>query len=166
MTADLSAAVAALLDRNAQARAALRAAVEGLSDADRRASWPDGSCVHDAVAHLAAWEDGFAAALEMALRGDRPEVPGYEYGLEDATDRLNARLAPEFPTLSWEQVIARLDAADARHDAALRAVPGALPPERFEDGRSARRLAAAYRHFEEHTPQIVAWRAGTGRSNP
>lgn len=162
---DHAAAVAGLLERNARARAALRAAVAGLTDADRREAWPDGSSVHEAVAHLAAWEDGFAAALEAALRGERPEIPGYEYGVPDATDRLNARLAPAFPGLDWAEVMRRLDAADARHDAALRAVPSTLPPERFADGRSARRLAAAHRHFDDHVPQILEWRERTGRSS-
>lgn len=159
--------VASLLEGNARARAEFAEAIAGLSDEQRRERWfGEGGerwSLREIVAHLAAWEDGFAAALELAVRGERPQVPGYDSSLEDATDRFNDAVTDALGDVSWDGLLVRLDLGAERHDAALRSVPGAIPPDRFEDGRAARRLATASNHYEEHTPAILEWRAGRSR---
>ena len=158
--------VARLLEGNARARAEFARAIAGLSEGDRSDPWFDGWSLHEIVGHLAAWEDGFAAALDLAVRGERPQVPGYDSSLEDATDRFNEGVTAALAGVRWDGLLVRLELAAERHDAALRGVVGALPPDRFEEGRSARRLATASNHYEEHIPQILEWRERTGRSLP
>jgi hypothetical protein len=162
--------VADLLDGNARARAAFAEAIGGLSEAQRRERWygegDEWWSLYEIVAHLAAWEDGFAAALELAVQGERPQVPGYDSSLEDATDRFNAAVTDALAEVTWDGLLVRLDLGAERHDAAVRSVPGALPLDRFEEGRSARRLAVVFKHYEEHIPAILGWRAAAGRSTP
>ncbi|MFA7249650.1 MAG: DinB family protein [Dehalococcoidia bacterium] len=159
---DVERAVAALLEDNARARAELIEAIAGLSEQERRERWADGWSLYEIVAHIAAWQDGFAAALECAVRGERPQVPGFDSSLADATDRYNAIVAAAVTDVSWEDLLSRLETARARHEAAVRSVPAAIPADRFEDGRSARRLASSANHDREHIPEILAWRRRRG----
>ncbi len=162
----VAADAASLLEGNALARTEFARAIAGLSQADRSDPWLDGWSLHEIVGHLAAWEDGFAAALELAVAGERPQVPGYDSSVDDATDRFNEDVTAALAGVRWDGLLIRLELAAERHDAALRSVVGALTPERFEVGRSARRLATASNHYEEHIPQILEWRERTGRSLP
>ncbi len=157
--------VTSIIRGNTEARAAFAEALAGLSDAERRVRWFDGWSLHEIVAHIAAWEDGFAEALELAVRGERPQVPGFDSSLEDATDSFNADVVAALAGVSWDGLLIRLDLGASRHDAAVRSVVGALTPDRFEEGRSARRLATVAGHYNEHLPHIVEWRARAGRSN-
>ena len=159
---EVAQAVAALLEENAAARAELLDAIEGLSDDRRRERWFDDWSIYEMIAHLAAWQDGFATALEGAVRGERPQVPGYEPLLEDATDRYNANVAESVPGTTWEQMMVRLEAAREHHEAAVRSIVGRLTADRFQEGRSARRLASSARHDREHIPDILAWREREG----
>ena len=159
---EVARAVAVLLDENSRARAELLDAIEGLSDDRRCERWFDDWSIYEIIAHLAAWQDGFATALEGAVRGERPQVPGFDPLLEDATDRYNANVAESVPGTTWEQMMVRLDAARAHHEAAVRSVPDRIPADRFEEGRSTRRLASSANHDREHTPEILEWRAREG----
>ena len=158
--------VARLLERNARARAEFAQAIAGLPEERRRERWfgegDEWWSLYEIVAHLAAWEDGFAAALELGVRGERPQVPGYDSTLEDATDRFNATVTDALAEVTWDGLLVRLALGAERHDAALRSVVGALTADRFEEGRSARRLATASNHYEEHLPDILDWRRREG----
>ena len=66
--ATLARTVAAILEDNARTRAELLRALDGLPDERRREHWYGGWSLHEVLAHLAAWQDGFAAALELAVR--------------------------------------------------------------------------------------------------
>jgi hypothetical protein len=162
----LADAVASLLEGNAGARAEFGQAIAGLPEARRRERWygegDEWWSLYEIVAHLAAWEDGFAAALELAVLGERPQVPGYDSSLPDATDRFNATVTDALAEVSRDGLLVRLALGQERHDAAVRSVVGALTPDRFEEGRSARRLATASNHYEEHIPAILEWRRREG----
>ena len=112
------------------------------------------------LAHLIAWQDGYAAALEGIARGERPVVPGFEPGLDDAaaTDRFNVRAVEAAAGEPWATLLARLDAARERHQSAVRALAGRVEADRFVEGRTARRLASSAAHDDEHIPAILAWR--------
>lgn len=155
---EVALAVAAILDDNAQARAELLRALADLPDERRRERWLDGWSLYEILAHIVAWQDGFAHALELAVRGERPQVPGYDSALDDATDRFNAVVADAVPGATWEALMAQLEAAQRRHEAAVRSVVGAIPADRFAAGRSARRLASSAEHDREHIPEILEWR--------
>ena len=151
---------------NDRAHAAFAQAIAALPEERRRERWygegDEWWSLYEIVAHLAAWEDGFATALDLAVRGERPQVPGYDSSLEDATDRFNATVTYALADVTWNGLLVRLELAAEHHDAALRSVVGALTPDRFEAGRSARRLADAANHYDEHTPAILDWRRREG----
>ena len=156
--------IAPVLEANRATRAALLAAIDALPAARRDERAFDAWALHDVLAHLVAWQDGYAAALECIARGERPIVPGFEPGLDDAaaTDRFNARAVEAAAGESWDVLLARLDAARERHERAVRALAGRLDAERFVEGRTARRLASSAAHDEEHIPAILAWRQREG----
>ena len=151
-----------MLEENARTRAAFLAALDGVPESRIPDRWFDGWSLREIVAHVAAWEDGFATALELATRGERPVVSGFDSSEEDATNRFNARTAAAIGDTSWADLRARLDAAAVHHDAVLSTVPAHLGGDKFEERRSARRLANAANHYEEHTPAILAWREREG----
>ena len=73
--------VAAMLEENARTRAAFLAALDGVPESRIPDRWFDGWSLREIVAHVAAWEDGFATALELATRGERSVVPGFDSSL-------------------------------------------------------------------------------------
>jgi hypothetical protein len=156
--------VEAILEDNQQARAGLLEALDGLTAEQRRQGWygPDAWSLHDIVAHVYTWQDGFAHALERIARGERPEVPEYEPNLPDADDRFNARAVEANRHLTWEELLAHLRAACERHDAAVKNLVGKVPPDRYEEGKTARRLSSSANHDREHTPAILEWRRREG----
>ena len=161
-TGEVAQAVAAILEDNARTRAEFLAAIAGLPDDRRRERWFGEWSLYDILAHVIAWQDGFAHGLEQAVRGERPQVPGFDPTLEDGTDRFNAAAAEAAQGFSWDELMARLAAARARQEAAVRSVVGAVAADRFEEGRSARRLASCANHDREHLPQIIEWRRNAG----
>ena len=154
----LSAEAAAVLEANQRARAELIGAIDALPAERRRERWYGEWSLHEILAHLGAWQDGFAHALERLARGERPEVPGYEPSLPDADDRFNAVAVAKNAQRSWEDLLAQLRAARERHEAAVCALVDTLPPDRFVEGRAARRLASQFNHDREHIPAIIEWR--------
>jgi hypothetical protein len=67
-----------LLEENARARADLLEAVDAIPAAVRLEPTIDGWSVKDVIVNIAAWQDGYAHALELMARGERPKVPDYE----------------------------------------------------------------------------------------
>jgi uncharacterized damage-inducible protein DinB len=145
-----------LLEANAQARAELMEAIDALSPERRREGWygADQWSIQDIVAHLSGWQDGWAHALELIAKGERPAIPGYE-GNDDA---YNARSVESRRDLSWEQLMADFRSTRERHEAAVRGLRGTVPPERLEPGRTAHNLANAGAHDHEHLEPILEWR--------
>jgi hypothetical protein len=160
----LRARVDAVLEANRAARAELLTALDTLTAEQRREVWYDAWSLHELVAHIAAWQDGFAIALEQMLAGERPAIPGFDSGVDDAeaTDRFNAAAAEGASAKSWEMLLAELQAARERHEAVVARIPGALDTERFAEGRAARRLADAGNHDREHIEAIIEWRRSKG----
>ena len=160
----LRAQVDALLEANRAARAELLTAVDALTAEQRREAWFGAWSLHEVIAHIAAWQDGFAIALERMLAGERPVIPGFDAGGDDgdATDRFNAAAAERAAGQSWESLLSALRAARERHEAAVRRIPGTLPADRFIEGRTARRLANAGEHDREHIDAILEWRRSKG----
>lgn len=160
----LRAQVEAVLDANRAARAELLTAFDALTAEQRREVWFGTWSLHELVAHIAAWQDGFALALEQMLRGERPAIPGFDSGVDDAeaTDRFNAVAAEGASARPWEMLLAELRAARERHETVVARIPSVLDPERFAEGRTARRLADSANHDREHIDAILEWRKSRG----
>ncbi len=156
----LAADVARVIEANQAARVELLEAVDGLPEERRSERWfgEEGSrwSVQDILAHLFEWQNGFAHGLERMARGERPEIP--DYNPEDSDDVFNALVTERNRHLSWEDLLLHLRAAHERHEAAVRNLVGRLDPERFNQGRAARRLADSAEHDHEHIPAILEWR--------
>ena len=156
--------IAAVLEANQAARAELLEAVDALSAERRRERWlgepgtseEDRWSLHDIIAHLYEWQNGFAHALERMARGERPEIP--DYNPEDADDAFNALVTDRNRHLGWEELLLHLRAARERHEAAVHNLAGRLSPDRFAEGKTARRLANTAEHDHEHIPAILEWR--------
>ena len=151
-----------MLEATRAARADLLDAVEGLPEARRDARWfGDGQwSVRDILAHIYEWQNGFAHALERLARGERPEIP--DHNPEDPADTYNALVVERNRHLAWDELLAHLRAARERHEAAVANLVGRLAPDRFEEGRTARRLADSARHDREHMGSILQWRGEQG----
>ena len=159
-------ALDALIEANDGARAELLNAIDSLPRSLRDRGWfgPAGWSVRDILAHMARWQDGWASALEAIARGERPSIPGYEPNANDpgaADAAYNAESVAQASGLPWERVLSLLHEARARHTAAVRGL-AALDPDRYAEGRAARRLADAAAHDREHGALIVEWRVREG----
>ncbi len=160
----IASAVASVIEANQAARAELMEAVDALSPERRRECWyGEGGAsedarwsLHDIVAHLYEWQNGFAHGLELMARGERPEIP--DYNPEEPDDVFNALVTERNRHLGWEELLLHLRAARERHEAAVRNLVGRIPDDRFEVGRTARRLANTAEHDHEHIPAILEWR--------
>ncbi len=151
----------ALLRENARARSELLAALDAVPAARRTELWYGEWSLRDIVAHLAAWQEGCAAALESLARGEPPRIPGFDEAA--GGEAFNAARAAEHRHDSWEQVMALLHAARERHEAAVRALPAAVDPERYQEGRTAYRLAAMPGgHDQGHLEPVLTWRREQG----
>ncbi len=147
-----------IAEENAQARAALVEAVDALSDEQRREVWFGQWSLHDVIAHIAAWQDGFAHALELMARGERPVIPGSQ---GDDFDAFNAASTEARKDHDWEQLMAELSTARERHEAAVRGL-STLPPERLAPGKTAHTLTDEAEHDREHIDAILEWRREKG----
>lgn len=152
--------VPTILEANQAARADLIAAVDALTPARRQERWFGTWSIHDILAHLYEWQNGHAHALERMARGLRPEIPDYDPDTGD--DPYNALVVERNRHLAWEELLAHLRAARERHEAAVRNLVGRLPADRFDEGRTARRLADSAEHDREHIAPILAWRREQG----
>ena len=76
----------------------------------------------------------------------------------DAADAAyNADSIAEMSDKTWEAVLSRLRDAREQHEEAIRGLR-VLDPERYAEGRAARRLADSTNHDREHSASILAWR--------
>jgi uncharacterized damage-inducible protein DinB len=143
-----------LIEENGKARAELLEVVDSIPMQQRVEPSLDGWSVRDIIVNIAAWQDGWAHALELIAQGERPRVPGFE---DNDIDAFNAMKQREAAGESWEQSMGRLRAARERHEAAVRGLR-AIDPERYEPGKTARRISDTAEHDREHIEQIAEWR--------
>ena len=159
-------ALDALIEANEQARAELLDALDALP-ADRRVEgWfgPEAWSAKDILAHIARWQAGWAAALGLVASGERPAIPEFVANRDDpeaAENAFNAESVARSGDLSWEQVLANLREAREQHNEAIRGL-AVLEPDRYAEGRTPYRLAAAAEHDREHAAAILAWRGEQG----
>ncbi len=160
----IRAEVDAVTEANRAARAELLTAMDALTAEQRQERWFGTWSLREIVAHIAAWQDGFAIAIEQMLAGERPVIPGFEPTGDDteATDRFNATAAQRAEGQSWEALLGALRVARERHEAVLNRIAAELDSDRFTEGRTARRLAEAFNHDREHIDAILEWRKGKG----
>jgi uncharacterized damage-inducible protein DinB len=155
-------AIEEILRENQRARAELLDALDRLPAVHRDDRWFGDWSVRDILAHIYMWQDGYAHALERMARGERPEIPDFDPQAENGEDAFNAIAVEANHHLSWEELLAHLRAARERHEAAVRNLAGNISPDRFEEGRTARRLANSATHDREHIPAILEWRREQG----
>ena len=135
----------------------LLSTVDGLSEEQMTRVWYGDWSVRDILAHVAGWHREEIAMLERMARGERPVPESADYTDDDAW---NARFAARWRAASAGEVLAELNASkEAYLAAALR-----LPEERFEEGRTARRLVqqGCIEHYREHADEIREWRKREG----
>ena len=137
--------------------AALLDAVDGLSEEQMTRVWYGDWSVRDILAHVAGWHREEIAMLERMARGERPVPESTDYTDDDAW---NARFVAKWRAASAGEVLAELKATKEAYVAAA----SRLPEERFEEGRTARRLVqqGCIEHYREHADEIRAWREKEG----
>jgi uncharacterized damage-inducible protein DinB len=155
-------AIVEVLNENERARSELLMAIEGLPEERQREVWFGEWSVREIVSHLFSWQNGFAHALERMAEGERPEIPGFDPRAESGEDAFNAEAASSNQHLDWADLLAHLRAAKERHEAAVRNLVGHVDAERYEPGRTARRLSDSATHDREHLPAILEWRRRVG----
>lgn len=151
-----------IIEANALARAELIEAIDALPIERRVEGWfgSEQWTVKDILAHIARWQEGWSFALQAIAAGERPSVPGYVPNSKDvdaADAAYNADSIDEMSAETWEAVLARLRDAREQHEEAIRGLR-VLDPERYAEGRAARRLADSSNHDREHSAPILAWR--------
>jgi uncharacterized damage-inducible protein DinB len=154
----------AMVAGNADARAELMAAIASLPADVRDEPCSGDWSVGDILAHLAGAQDGYAEALEHIAAGEPPVIA--DYGEPGPPDDWNRRTIVARRDRDWTRLIADLDAARSRHEAAVRAVPSATYsaaqegfPGPFTQARNvAEHYAISARHERGHISDIVAWR--------
>ena len=116
----------AIIEVNAQARAELMAAIDGIPEDARESVWVGEWRLSDIVAHLAQAQAGYAEALEHMAKGDPPAIESWEPG--PPHDWNNATIAARYDR-TWDVRLADLEEAQKRHEAAIRSLPpGPLAP--------------------------------------
>jgi hypothetical protein len=110
--------------------------------------------LRDIVAHLAGAQVGYAEALEHVAQGEAPSIS--DYGPPGPPHEWNGRVVERSRGRFWDKLLGDLDAAQARHEAAVRACRAALPGnERAQF--FARNVAP---HEGGHLAAITRWLAG------
>lgn len=147
-----------LVQRFQNSQAALEAAVAGLDEDAAAQVWYGRWGVKQIVAHIAGWQSAIAEALGRIARGERPSADGINLSDVEGT---NDDFAARAEGTSFAAVLGDLHASAGRLGDAVRA----LPADRLEEGRTARRMVETIiGHPDEHIAAIREWRASsTGR---
>jgi hypothetical protein len=113
--------------------------------------------VKDILAHIAGWQHQMTAAMERMARGEKPTPEGVDYSDADAW---NARFAGAMKAQTGETVVADLRQSFANY----RRAAGAIPDDRFGEGKTINRLleTSGSRHYAEHLPALEAYRKKHG----
>jgi hypothetical protein len=138
-----------LLDREASSWDALMAAVDRVPEARRtELGVVPGWSVADLVWHCGYWVDDAARRIELIAAG-RPEPEE----LEAVWQKTNDEVAEQSKAMSWDEVVARSEAARERIRtvfAALSDVPPAAESEFVDE---------TFEHYDEHAVEIERFAA-------
>lgn len=136
-----------------QAYSEFRMAVEGLTEEQMSSPFLDSWSVREVVGHIAGWHDQLATGLERMAQGQRPTPEGVDWS---DVQGFNTRFAQDVSGRRPAELIQELDTRAQRFVSALQS----LPDDRFGDGKTVNRMAAAagYEHFREHANDIRAAR--------
>jgi hypothetical protein len=149
-----------VLDHLAGARAALLAAVEGLSETEMTTQPVAGEwTIRDILAHVSGWAAWDLAGIKSILAGERPDFAA----IQDV-DTFNARLVDERRGWSLDRILFEMRDTQAALQELLTGLPDA---DLFRAGpfqgpywdSLAGWLRVAWEHEEEHVAQIRDWRA-------
>lgn len=133
------------------ARVALTSSIYGLSEDELTTKDAVGNwSVKDVMAHVGRWEEICFDELQKHLRG--------EQSTEDFRDALayNDRWEAQLQALSLQETIERFETAHYR----LFGLLSSLTPDQWNGYVRAWVRGSTWHHFEEHSEQIRAWRAG------
>jgi hypothetical protein len=152
----------ALRERLLAAHAGFLAALEGLEEgALEREAAVDAWSARDVAAHLADWNDEIALAAEHLLGGPKPP----HHPIADF-DRFNERQARRHRDESWASARARLEGTVERAIEQAERLADRLeePTEHPWNNRGTIRdlFHGVCGHQEEHTEELLAWRARRG----
>ena len=141
-----------LLQQAEQEYDGLKAAIEGLDDAQMRTLWLGGWGVREILAHIGGWHREMIPALERLHRGEAP----YPDGAYDDFDSWNARFVEARKGLGPADTLRALDASHRE----LLSAASRLPDEHFAQGKPAAGLVDGITagHYREHAEQIRQWR--------
>lgn len=148
-----------LLREADEAYAALRQAMEGLSEEEMQDIWLGTWGGREIAIHIAGWHREMIPALARIGRGEPPYPDGVGY---DDGDAWNARFVASRQGVKAADALVELDASHRAYVAAAAALPAAC----LAPGGAARDLfdGCGPGHYREHTAQITAWRQADGRA--
>ena len=146
-----------LLREADEAYAALRQAIEGLSEEEMQRAWLGTWGVREIAIHIAGWHREMIPALARIGRGEPPYPDGVSY---DDADAWNARFVTARQGVKAADALVELDASHRAYVAAA----GALPGVHLAPGGAARDLfdGCGPGHYREHAAQIARWRQSLG----
>ena len=135
----------------------LRAAVDGLDEAQMSEVWLGTWGVREILAHVAGWQVEMLPALDRLALGEEP----YVKGTYDDFDRWNARFVDARKDVATDDVLRE---ADRSHRDFVRAA-SRLSPADLAAGQAAHGLieGVGAAHYREHAAQILDWRRRAGR---
>jgi DinB superfamily len=141
-----------LLNREASSWEALMAAVARVPE-DRRAEpgAVPGWSVADLVWHCGYWVDDAARRIE-AIAADTPEPDDPEV----VWQKTNDEVAAQSKAISWDEVVARSEAARGRIRAVLSSL-SEIPP-----AAESEFVGETFEHYDEHAAEIERFAAGSG----
>jgi hypothetical protein len=141
-----------LIQTTEQEYARLRAAVDGLGEAQMSEAWLGTWGVREIMAHIAGWHREMLPALERLARHEAP----YADGTYDDFDAWNARFVAARTSATTGEILRE---ADTSHRDLVKAVAG-LPEAALAEGQTARGLVdgVGAAHYREHAAQIEQWR--------
>jgi len=133
--------------------AALRKAIDGLTNEELCRVWLGSWSVREIVAHISGWHQAMTPGFHRIARGEEP----YPRGTYDDFDAWNARFVEQKGGMKLADVLAELVASQREFVAAAATVPELA----FAPGGAARDLfeGAGPGHYREHRAQIQEWRA-------
>jgi Mycothiol maleylpyruvate isomerase N-terminal domain len=141
-----------LLNREASSWEALMAAVARVPE-DRRADpgVVPGWSVADLVWHCGYWVDDAARRIEAIAAGTpEPDDP------EAVWQKTNDEVASQSRTMSWDEVVARSEAARDRIRAVLSSLSEILPAAESDF------VDETFEHYDEHAAEIERFAGGSG----